>query len=72
MPPYYNLYQEPGGPAVAQVSFDSPLIDLDETLIYEGLVWIKVQNEDGVIGWYPKRYLQYPTPTLLPSATVSN
>jgi len=36
------------------------------------LVWIKVQNEDGVIGWYPKRYLQYPTPTLLPSATVSN
>jgi len=71
IPPYYNLYLEPGGTVIAQLSSSSPLLVLDETMIYDGLVWAKVQNEDGEIGWYPKRNLLYPTPTFLPTATVN-
>ena len=71
IPPYYNLYLEPGGTVIAQLSSSSPLLVLDETMIYDGLVWVKVQKEDGEIGWYPKRNLLYPTPTFLPTATVN-
>ncbi|MDF1518964.1 MAG: DUF389 domain-containing protein [Brevefilum sp.] len=60
-PPYYYLYQEPGGPEIARLAEYSVLLDLHESLTYEGLIWVKVQDEDGRIGWYPKRNLVYPT-----------
>ncbi len=60
-PPYYFLYQEPGGPEIARLAEYAVLLDLHESVIYEGLIWVKVQDEDGRIGWYPKRNLVYPT-----------
>ena len=67
VPPYYNLYQEPGGPVIAQLAINDKLYDLHETTTYDGLVWVKVMDEDGRIGWFPEKYLLYPTPT--PSLT---
>jgi len=62
-PPYYYLYQEPGGPQIGRLAEYEILLDLHEEVIYEGLAWVKVQDEEGRIGWYPKRNLLYPTPT---------
>lgn len=62
-PPYYYLYQEPGGPQIGRLAEYAILYDLHEEMIYDGLVWVKVQDEEGRIGWYPKRNLFYPTPT---------
>jgi uncharacterized hydrophobic protein (TIGR00271 family) len=72
MPPYYELYQEPGGPVIARLTLNAPLLDLYETQTFEGLVWVKVMDEEGRIGWFPQRYLLYPTPTLTTTATLSN
>lgn len=78
IPSYTNLYQEPGGPVIATLQINSPLLILNETSIYEGLVWVRVMDEEGRIGWFPQRYLQFPTPTpsttpmVTPSATSSN
>ncbi len=69
VPPYYNLYQEPGGPVIARLEINNSLLDLHETAIYDGLVWVKVLDEEGRVGWFPQRYLQYPTPTPTPTAT---
>jgi len=67
-PPYYYLYQEPGGPQIGRLAEYSILLDLHEEIVYDGLVWVKVQDEAGRIGWYPKRNLIYPSPT----STVQN
>jgi len=66
-PSYNHLYQEPGGPDIALLEINDILYDLHETMIYDGLVWVKVMDEDGRIGWYPQRYLDYPTitPTII-------
>ena len=72
IPPYYNLYEEPGGTVIAQLNLTDPLLDLDENRIVDGLVWILVEDEDGLRGWIPERYLQYPTPSPSPSATPTN
>ena len=61
LPPYTHLYQSPGGPVIAQVTANTLLYDLYETVTYNGLVWVKVQDSEGRIGWYPERYLAYPT-----------
>lgn len=63
VPPYYYLYQEPGGPNIARLSANSVLIVVDESVTYEGLVWVKVIDGEGRIGWYPERNLIYPTAT---------
>jgi uncharacterized hydrophobic protein (TIGR00271 family) len=70
MVPYYNLYQEPGGPIIARLSLNATLLDLHENTTFEGLVWTKVMDEEGRIGWFPQRYLQYPSPTPTLTATA--
>ncbi len=67
MPPYNNLFQEPGGPIIAQLSASSVLFDLHETQIFEGLVWVHVRDEEGRLGWFPQRYLEYMTPSPTPT-----
>lgn len=69
IPPYYNLYQEPGGPVIAQLQLNQPLQELDQKRVLEGLIWVLVKDNEGRIGWIPERYLEYPTPTPTPSAT---
>ena len=66
---YYDLYQEPGGPVIARLQRNAPLLDLYEQTIYEGLLWVRVMDAEGRIGWFPQRYLFYPSPT--PTATVT-
>lgn len=72
LPPYDNLYQEPGGPTIARVETNTILLDLQESTIYEGLVWIKVMDEDGRIGWFPQMYLQSSTPSPTPATPIVN
>jgi uncharacterized hydrophobic protein (TIGR00271 family) len=60
-PPYYYLYQSPGGPEIARLAEYTTLLDLHESTVHEGLIWVRVQDEEGRIGWYPKRNLLYPT-----------
>ncbi len=71
VPPYYNLYQEPGGPVIAVLSVNAVLLDLHETTTYDGLIWVRVMDVEGRIGWFPQRYLQYPTITPVPTATAT-
>lgn len=72
VPPYYNLYEEPGGSILSVVSLNTVLYDLHETVIYDGIVWVKVMDESDQIGWFPQRYLQYPTLTPTPTPTNAN
>jgi uncharacterized hydrophobic protein (TIGR00271 family) len=72
VPAYYNLYQEPGGPIIARLTLNSPLLELYETMTYEGIIWIKVMDEDGRIGWFPEMYLFFPTATPSPTPTIVN
>lgn len=72
VPPYYNLYQEPGGPIITRLELNETLLDLNETAIYDGLVWVKVMDQEGRLGWFPQRYLQYPTPTLVTPRDTEN
>jgi uncharacterized hydrophobic protein (TIGR00271 family) len=62
-PSYQYLYQDPGGPDIAALEINDILYDLHESAIYEGLVWVKVRDSEGRIGWYPQKYLEYPTLT---------
>jgi len=67
--PTTNLYQEPGGPEIGQLRNNDVILDLNETRIYDGLVWVHVMDEDGRIGWFPQIFMLYPTPTLVTTET---
>jgi uncharacterized hydrophobic protein (TIGR00271 family) len=69
LPPFYQLYQNPGGPVISQLSLNQTLYDLHESLVYDSLVWIKVMDEEGRIGWVPALFLLYPTPTITITTT---
>lgn len=60
---YYDLYQEPGGPVIGRLARNAPLLDLYEQTIYDGHLWVRVMDEEGRIGWFPLRYMLYPSPT---------
>jgi len=68
VPSYYYLYQEPGGPVIAQLNLNSVLLDLQDTVEYEGMIWTHVEDEEGRIGWFPIFYLQYITPSPTPTS----
>jgi uncharacterized hydrophobic protein (TIGR00271 family) len=70
MPLYYELLQQPGGPVIGRLNRNAPLLDLYEQITYEGLVWIRVMDEEGRIGWFPQRFMLYPTPS--PTPTIIN
>ena len=69
--PENNLYQEPGGPVIGELRENDILLDLNETRIFEGLVWVLVMDEEGRIGWFPERFMIYPTPTLTATSTLT-
>jgi hypothetical protein len=72
VPAYYNLYQEPGGAIIARLGINSVLYYLHESTIFEGLVWLKVIDDEGRVGWFPEIYLLFPTPTPTFTATAAN
>ena len=65
--PGLRLRQFPNGPVIATLHSGSPLTILYGHEIVAGLVWIEVQDADGVIGWIPQIYVLTPTA----SATVT-
>ncbi|MBG0787022.1 MAG: DUF389 domain-containing protein [Anaerolineaceae bacterium] len=69
VPAYNTLYDEPGGSIVAYLSANEQLFDLYQTIVYDGMVWVNVRDEEGNVGWFPEIYLSYPTETA--TATVT-
>lgn len=67
----YHLYFTPGGEITASLTRSSILFDLGRSQIYDGLVWLLLEDEQGRIGWYPEHYLQYLPATLTPTAAPS-
>lgn len=72
IPSFYYLYQEPGGPVIAQLSQNSILFDQQNRVEFEGLIWAQVKDEEGRMGWFPVFYLQYLTPTPTPTSVDTN
>lgn len=64
VPAYNTLYDEPGGEILTYLSANEKLFDLNQIVVYDGLVWVNVQDEEGNTGWFPKIYLSYPTETV--------
>ena len=72
VPAYNTLYDEPGGNILTYLSANQQLFDLNQTMVYDGIVWINVRDDQGNIGWFPEIYLSYPTQTATatPTATI--
>ena len=64
--PGLEMYQNPGGPVIGLLKEGQPITVLYGKVIFEGLTWIEVMDEEGRVGWMPEIYLvretQTPTP----------
>lgn len=71
IPEEINLRDEPGGAVIALLPVGTILFELNETMTYEGWVWVKVEDEQHRIGWLPEIYLSEisitPTITITPT-----
>ncbi|MDY6873476.1 MAG: DUF389 domain-containing protein [Chloroflexota bacterium] len=68
----YNLYFTPGGEINAALTWNSIMFDLGQSQIYDGLVWLLLEDEQGHKGWYPAHYLSTLPATLTPTITPTN
>ncbi|MCE7858942.1 MAG: DUF389 domain-containing protein [Chloroflexi bacterium CFX2] len=57
--PPLSLYQAPGGPVIGQIRRGQMLYLLDERQEFNGIIWLKVMDHEGRVGWIPELYL-YP------------
>ena len=64
--PKIAVYQNPGGPMIGTLKNNDFVAIQHESMNYSGLVWVKIIDEEGRIGWIPQIYLI--TPTALPSS----
>jgi len=60
--PDLTLYQEPGGPSIGRLYFSQTVTVFHDQENYDGLVWVKIRDEQGRIGWLPQNYLEVLTP----------
>jgi len=60
--PGLTLYQEPGGPSIGRLYFSQLVMVYHDQLNYEGLVWVKIRDDQGRIGWLPQNYLEISNP----------
>jgi hypothetical protein len=60
--PDLTLYQEPGGPSIGRLYFSQMVMVYHDQENYDGLVWVKIRDEQGRIGWLPQNYLEVLTP----------
>jgi hypothetical protein len=65
--PGLRLRQSPDGPAIATLRENDSLTVLYGIQIFNGLVWIEVQDSAGRIGWIPQIYVLTLTPTVTPT-----
>ncbi len=56
--PGLTLYQEPGGPSIGRLYFSQLVMVYHDQQNYDGLVWVKIRDEQGRIGWLPQNYLE--------------
>lgn len=68
----YDLLQEPGGPVIGSLTRNDFLLVLNERVVFDGLVWEKVIDAEGRVGWFPQRFLMFPTPSPTPTAIDSD
>ncbi len=60
--PALTLYQEPGGPSIGRLYFSQLVMVYHDQQDYEGLVWVKIRDDQGRIGWLPQNYLEILNP----------
>jgi len=60
--PGLTLYQEPGGPSIGRLYFSQLVTVYHDQQTYDGLVWVKIRDEQGRIGWLPQNYLEVLNP----------
>lgn len=59
------IYQSPGGPIIGLLVPGQKITILYRSLIFNGLLWLEIQDDSGRIGWVPSLYVH----TLVPTAT---
>ncbi len=70
-----SLLAYPGGPEIGIISRNEPFKVLYGSQIYDGWIWIEVEDQDGRVGWIPQYLSAFvtrtptPTPSLTPSPT---
>ena len=71
--PGLKLRQYPGGPVIASLRDGETITVLYRQQIFNGLVWIEVQDINGRVGWIPQVYLSIytPVPSGTPTATAT-
>ncbi len=65
--PPRKLVQYPGGPVIGNLYASDEITVFHEEMVQDDVVWVKVMDKDGRIGWIPGIYLKIATP--LPTAT---
>jgi len=60
--PALTLYQQPGGPSIGRLYFSQLVMVYHDQQNYEGLVWVKIRDDQGRIGWLPQNYLEILNP----------
>ena len=66
-----RLYQSPGGPVIRQIYTGEVLSLLYAKQELNGVVWVQVIDEEGIVGWVPEIYLQLVTPPPSQTATAT-
>jgi len=60
--PALTLYQEPGGPSIGRLYYSQLVMVYHDQQNYGGLVWVKIRDDQGRIGWLPQNYLEVLNP----------
>lgn len=60
--PGLTLYQEPGGPSIGRLYFSQLVMVYHDQQNYDGLVWVKIRDDQGRVGWLPQNYLEVLNP----------
>ncbi len=67
--PDLKLYQEPGGPVISEIKPGQEIMVMGQEKVFEGLIWTKVSDAEGRVGWIPKVTMQIITATPTQIAT---
>lgn len=60
--PALTLYQEPGGPSIGRLYFSQLVMVYHDQQNYDGLVWVKMRDDQGRVSWLPQNYLEVLNP----------
>ena len=66
-----RLYQSPGGAVIRRIYAGELLSRLYAKQELNGVVWVQVMDNQGIVGWVPEIYLQLVTPTPSQTATAA-